>query len=264
MAVGGNKDQQRALGMIDWLFFDVGNVLFDDAPQDFAAMKYFHQAIVEQHPDYSFEQMLLDREELGRQGEKLILGQIAIRYLDAERVAQVYKRARQELASRYDEVNLLLPSALSVVQSLASRFRLGILANQPAECRASLARRGLLDHFVVVAISDELKMRKPDPSIFQWAIHQAGISPAKAIMIGDRRDNDILPAAKIGMKTLWLDWPSHRMRSWFPIDPDAQLFLASSDRVPYFGDHRHLKPDPDATASTLDDVPTAITRLVSV
>ncbi len=250
--------------MIDWLFFDVGNVLFDDAPQDFAAMKYFHQAIIEENPDYSFEQMIDQREELGRRGEKLILGQVAVRYLDAERIAKIYRQARRELAARYDEVNLLLPDALSVVVPLSRQFRLGILANQPAECRASLARRGLLDHFTVVAISDELKMRKPDSAIFQWAINQAGISPNQAIMIGDRRDNDILPAAQIGMKTLWLDWPSHRQRSWFPDDPHAQLFLASSDRVPYFGDHRHLKPDPDATAATLADIPAAIDRMLSV
>jgi HAD superfamily hydrolase (TIGR01549 family) len=244
--------------MTDWLFFDVGNVLFDDAPQDFEAMQFFHRAIVQVDPNYSFQQMLDDREELGRLGEKLILGQIAARFLSAEKIGEVYRHARTSLAARYDEFNLLLPEALRVVTDLASRFRLGILANQPAECRDSLRRRGLLEHFQVVAISDELRLRKPDPAIFDWALTRAGVEPTRAIMIGDRRDNDVVPAAQLGMRTLWIDWPSHRQRAWFPKEPAARAFLASTDRVPYFGDHRQLLPEPDIRVATLGEVPAGI------
>jgi HAD superfamily hydrolase (TIGR01549 family) len=248
--------------MIDWLFFDVGNVLFDDAPQDFHAMKYFHRAIVRSQPDYTFAKMLADREELGKKGEKLILGRIAARFLVPDDIMTTYRQARRDLADRYDEINLLLPQVPQVIESLARQFKLGILANQPTECRASLARRGLLNHFQVVAISDELRLRKPDPAIFEWALAQAAIDPRRAVMIGDRRDNDIVPAAQLGMKTIWIDWPSHRHKSWFPTDDDSLLFLASSDRVPYFGDHRHLTPEPDWTASSLAEVPEALEQLV--
>jgi 5'-nucleotidase len=248
--------------MIDWIFFDVGNVLFDDAPQDFEAMRYFHRAVAEIDPDYSFEQMLLDREELGKRGEKLILGQIAARFLSVSEIQSVYQQARRALAARYDQINLLLPGVQTVLGSLAGRFRLGVLANQPTECRASLNRRGLLDFFSVVAISDELRLRKPDSAIFEWALREANVSAERAIMIGDRRDNDILPASALGMKTVWIDWPSHQQKCWFPTDPQALLFLASTDRVPYFGQHEHLGVSPDVTVSTLGDVPDGIEQIL--
>ena len=36
------------------------------------------------------------------------------------------------------------------------------------------------------------------------ALDKAGCRPEDAIMIGDRLDNDIIPAKKMGMKTVWV------------------------------------------------------------
>jgi FMN phosphatase YigB (HAD superfamily) len=126
-----------------------------------------------------------------------------------------------------------------------------------------LQQRGLLKHFGVVAISDELGMRKPDPAIFRWALEQAGTSPSHAVMVGDRRDNDIVPAGMLGMKTLWLCWRSHQDRTWRPEDPQQRLFLESCDRVAYFGRSDHLKPDPDGTVHDWASLPGAIADLVT-
>ena len=45
---------------------------------------------------------------------------------------------------------------------------------------------------------------KPDLKIFTAALNKAGCAPADAVMIGDRLDNDIIPARKLGMKTVWV------------------------------------------------------------
>jgi FMN phosphatase YigB (HAD superfamily) len=42
---------------------------------------------------------------------------------------------------------------------------------------------------------------KPDPQLFWHVIRQAGCRPAEAMMVGDRLDNDILPAQKLGLAT---------------------------------------------------------------
>ena len=45
---------------------------------------------------------------------------------------------------------------------------------------------------------------KPDIRIFEYALDKANCTPQDACMIGDRLDNDILPAKSLGMKTVWI------------------------------------------------------------
>ena len=45
---------------------------------------------------------------------------------------------------------------------------------------------------------------KPDIRIFEYALGKANCIPQEACMIGDRLDNDILPAKALGMKTVWI------------------------------------------------------------
>lgn len=244
--------------MIEWVFFDVGSVLFNDAPQDFAAMRYFHSAIIKSHPTYTLGDMLAEREERALRGESMILAQIVSKYLSPEEIRETYKAARRDIFPRYDEHNIPFEDLLLVLGAISKRFRLGIVANQPPECRESLKRRELLQLFEIVGISEELNLRKPDPAIFEWAIDKAQTSPDRIIMVGDRRDNDITPAANLGMPTVWLNWQSYQDKNWFPDDPDAKAFLASCDRVPFYGEGPPGMPEPDAMVHRLIDVPAAV------
>ena len=45
---------------------------------------------------------------------------------------------------------------------------------------------------------------KPDIRIFGYALDKTNCSPQETCMIGDRLDNDILPAKSLGMKTVWI------------------------------------------------------------
>lgn len=249
--------------MIRWIFFDVGNVLFNDAPQDFAAFRFFHRAIQEIDATCSFEQLLHKRKQLARAGHRMILSKLASRWLDQERIREVYLEARRHLFARYDEHNLVNEGLADLLTTLsAGKIRLGIIANQPPECRPSLARRDLIHHFDVVAISEELGLHKPAPDIFLWALDRAGARPRDCVMIGDRMDNDIVPAAALGMKTIWLQWQSHRDKNWSPGDPDAQRFLESCDRVSYFGDGQAIGR-PDRVVCRLHEIAAALASLAN-
>ena len=63
---------------------------------------------------------------------------------------------------------------------------------------------GIGKYFDVVMASAEAGCAKPDLKIFSMALDKAGCRPEDAIMIGDRLDNDIIPAKKMGMKTVWV------------------------------------------------------------
>lgn len=56
----------------------------------------------------------------------------------------------------------------------------------------------------MVIVSAEEGIAKPDSKIFEIALQRARCNPNQAVMIGDRIDNDIIPAKKIGMHTIWM------------------------------------------------------------
>ena len=56
----------------------------------------------------------------------------------------------------------------------------------------------------MIAASAELGCAKPDKEIFEKALELAGCAAQESVMIGDRLDNDIIPAKAVGMKTVWV------------------------------------------------------------
>jgi HAD superfamily hydrolase (TIGR01549 family) len=88
--------------------------------------------------------------------------------------------------------------ALPCLRELRARgYRLGLAGNQPADAEAQLRAMNLpVD---VVALSAGWGVEKPSPAFFARLIATAGV-PAHAIAyVGDRLDNDVLPAAAAGM-----------------------------------------------------------------
>jgi 8-oxo-dGTP diphosphatase/putative hydrolase of the HAD superfamily len=51
-------------------------------------------------------------------------------------------------------------------------------------------------------VSTETGFTKPVLQIFEIALNQANCKPENTVMIGDRLDNDIIPAKQIGTKTI--------------------------------------------------------------
>jgi HAD superfamily hydrolase (TIGR01549 family) len=102
------------------------------------------------------------------------------------------------------EDEILYSGAEDVLKSLSEKYKIGVIANQPLGTADRLEAFGLLKYIDIVVASAEEGVAKPDKRIFDIALERAGVIPEEAFMIGDRIDNDILPAKNIGMKTMWL------------------------------------------------------------
>lgn len=61
-----------------------------------------------------------------------------------------------------------------------------------------------MKYIKLVVASAEEGVAKPDSEIFLRALKRAECLPGNAVMIGDRIDNDIEPANRLGMKTIWV------------------------------------------------------------
>ena len=66
--------------------------------------------------------------------------------------------------------------------------------------------------------SAEEGVAKPDKRIFEIALTRAGCKPQEAAMIGDRLDNDIVPANELGMYTIWI-----KQGNWVYAEPKEKL-----------------------------------------
>lgn len=98
----------------------------------------------------------------------------------------------------------LYPDALRAIDALSeSGYRIAIVANQPAERAEQLRAIGV--EAEVVAMSEGMGVSKPDPAFFARALDLMGDPhPASVAYVGDRVDNDVIPAAAAGMRAVWL------------------------------------------------------------
>lgn len=108
----------------------------------------------------------------------------------------------------------LYPDALSALKDLRSAgYRLAVMANQPAEAMSFLQTLPV-DR---VATSAGWGVAKPDSAFFARVAAEVGAAPRDIAYVGDRVDNDVLPARRAGMLALHLrrgpwgvlhaDWP---------------------------------------------------------
>ena len=211
------------------IFFDVGNVLVSDDPSGCYVYRCLFDHI-NSDGNLTAEEFFRRRTDHIKDGGGLwsFVGQ----YVPSSEFKQWQKDVRAQMYSQWTTFSPAIESMAEVPRTLASHYRLGILANQPAEVKDLLADRGLLKYFDTLAISDVLKLYKPDPALYQWALDAAGVKPDEALMVGDRIDNDIVPAKTVGMHTAWLRL-GYDNREWRPEDEFQKCYAASIAAVSY-------------------------------
>jgi HAD superfamily hydrolase (TIGR01549 family) len=84
----------------------------------------------------------------------------------------------------------------------AAGFDVVIAGNQPPEARAALEAMDLPAS--AIRTSDEWGVQKPEPGFFARVAELSGVAPEEIAYVGDRLDNDVLPAAKAGMRPILL------------------------------------------------------------
>ena len=190
-----------------FIFFDIGDVLFDENAQH---QWLFHQLLLTLRAhgkDVLWDDFNATRKRLtalGPNPEAAIKGSLAFYCVNDSETEVLWHEAR----SLYQEMRKprpfgqLLDGITPVLMDLKQDFHLGIIANQHPEVSQAIADYGIAGLFDVIVISEIVHLFKPDLAIFHYAFDKAKIMPAEAIFVGDRPDNDIGPAKAAGMKTV--------------------------------------------------------------
>ncbi len=157
----------------------------------------------------------------------------AIAWYLCERGPDATRRVLEQVRAGSDERNAtrggveLRPGVAEMLQRLHERgLRLGLAANQPVRVIAELDWRGIGGLFTHRQVSGHHGYRKPDVRLFLRALDELGVRPDEAVMVGDRIDNDIVPARLLGMRTVLIRTGRHAAQQPRSPDevPDAEVF----------------------------------------
>lgn len=162
----------------------------------------------------------------------------AFRYFRTEfDLASERERRFQVGLGEYLNANDLYPDVRACFDALrAEGVFVGVAGNQTA--RAGRFLRELHLPVDVLATSDDWGVSKPDGAFFEKLISVSGHSPEEIAYVGDRRDNDIAPAARVGLFTILV-----RRGPW-------GFVLREED----------FAPSPDAVVASLTEIPSLIRK----
>ena len=121
------------------------------------------------------------------------------------------------------EARDLFPDVRPALQALQKAgLRTAVAANQPAESQEALRQADLGLEFVQT--SEQMGVAKPDPAFFARLADAAGLAPERIAYVGDRIDNDVLPANAAGMVSVFLPrGPWGRSHAQWPQAAEADL-----------------------------------------
>ncbi len=209
------------MSAIEVVVFDVGETLVDetrhwaewadwlDAPQltFFAALG-----------------MVIARGEPHRRAFQLVRPDIDV---DAE----IRRRAAAGWTYRFERGDFYSDALPCLADLKDAGYRIGIAGNQPEAAEAALEAVGLGADFI--ASSARWGVEKPDPAFFAKVVEAANAPAAAIAYVGDRLDNDVLPAKRAGMRAVFLRrGPWGVLHATYPEAAEADLRLESLAELP--------------------------------
>ncbi|MBD9048524.1 MAG: HAD family hydrolase, partial [Ruminococcus sp.] len=168
-----------------WIFFDIGSTLVDESV---AFRKRVEKTVANTNVSYDdFYNKMVEISKYNQNGYHKALEFYGL-----------------TMAPWNSDDEFVYPEAEECLRNLSKKYKIGIIANQVFGSEERLEKIGLLKYINLVVASAEEGVAKPDLRIFEIALSKADCKAVESVMVGDRLDNDIVPANKIGMKTVWI------------------------------------------------------------
>ena len=173
------------MNKIKWIFFDIGSTLVDESV---AFRKRVEKTVA--NTNVSYDDFYNKMVEISKHNQK-----------GYHKALEYYGLT---MAPWNSDDEFVYPEAEECLRKLSKKYKIGIIANQVFGSEERLEKIGLLKYINLVVASAEEGVAKPDLRIFEIALSKADCKAEESVMVGDRLDNDIVPANKIGMKTVWI------------------------------------------------------------
>ena len=173
------------MNKIKWIFFDIGSTLVDES------------AVYENRIKEITQGNNIDKNEF-------VAKVIECAQTSPKPIVSAAEDYGVNVPAWRHDLEVLYPDTKELLQRLSQKYKIGIIANQDFGTEQRLTDFNVHQYINLVIASAEEGVAKPDLRIFQIALARADCKPEEAVMVGDRIDNDIIPANKIGMTTVWI------------------------------------------------------------
>ncbi len=212
------------------ILFDADDTLFDfKKSEDFAIKKlvstldsnFDDEFIINTYKDINtkiwieFEEGKITSDELKVERFNRLIKQLEINS-NATDLCNMYIQFLGDGSFLYDESEDLL-------NYLSKKYKIGIITNGLADVQHRRIRNSIVGHyFEDVVISDEIKIAKPNPAIFDYALRNLDHSNKKSVlMIGDSLNSDIKGGINAGIDTCWFN--QHKKINSSSINPTYEI-----------------------------------------
>ena len=135
-------------------------------------------------------------------GPQVLWAALGVTIARGEEHTALWEHLGIERPAAWDELTYvrgdLYPDALACLEMLrSSGFFVGIVGNQTTALECWARAESLPADYI--SSSASFGVRKPAAAFFERLIEVAGRSPAEIAYVGDRVDNDVIPAAAAGL-----------------------------------------------------------------
>jgi HAD superfamily hydrolase (TIGR01549 family) len=221
---------------LDTILFDVDDTLYDHSRAVHSGLRRVREVYPELHRRSLPELCQLYSDHLSAtyvhvvEGtwtaeEGQILGfSMLFKSCGAEPRRRVVQECVQIYRAKYLESRHAVRGAPALLRALRTcGMTIGVVTNNTREKQEEkLGVIGIGRSIDFMVTSEEVRILKPDPRIFQRALERGDTTAERAVMVGDSWESDVLGATAAGIRAVWLN----RANQQSP-DPSLAVELAS-------------------------------------
>lgn len=199
------------------VFFDLDHTLWDfDRNSAFAFKEIFElnnialdfQEFMEVYSPINFEYWKWYREDRVTKAQ-LRYGRFKKTFdaLDLKVTDDIINKLSHDYIAHLPNHNHLFENAIEVLEYLHKKYNLHIITNGFEEVQTKKLVNSKIHHYFQAVITSEAAgVKKPHPTIFEYAFAKANTTPQKSVMIGDTYEADIVGAQNIGMQAICFNY----------------------------------------------------------
>lgn len=191
-----------------FVFFDLGQTLIDEwdfiahFDQKFLELLNGFGARIDQRNYRAVRDSIIRDRKIGHGSVRELVVEVCRMLSPPGYEKAIAARLEPHIVQGRRDLFRFFDDAEPTLQALSKHCEMGLIANQSEDIHELLEKSDLRRFFKVQAISSSVKLKKPDPRIFELTLGQAGRPASDCIMVGDRLDTDICPASTLGMTTI--------------------------------------------------------------
>jgi len=196
------------------IIFDADETLFDFKKSQEVALE---ESVKAHKIEYPYKRLKAVYEDINRkiwiEFEK---GLIEVSHLKVDRFRRLFEALALDLdphvfagtyMQKLSEASFIYAGVPDLLERLGRKYKLAIITNGLSMVQNKrIGQSDIHHHFEEIVISEDVKLVKPDPAIFDYTLEKLGHGSRETVlMVGDNLKSDILGGIRAGLDTCWIN-----------------------------------------------------------